>query len=305
MAENINFDCEHCGQNIDADPEMAGMEFPCPSCEVDIIIPEEGAASAPKKVASLKKKCGSCGSMAEADAVICIECGYRFNSPEGDSGKDSNLLDTADDFIKSISFTLSRDGWFDVPEASEDEQQVEFLPQLDSGREAGEELRMQFKTIQPLVEQEFDPLDTPLKDYHSLAILFNRDFLGEDVGKELLMIFLNRVKPDCFRQKVGIHAGPMVGFQNLAAVVARGPNAKDMEHIARQFGPGLDMDYLLPYNLRFLRADKDDGNLLQRTFSIAHELTLSGGIAIPAAGAVVAKKVEEEDIKPTGWQMGM
>ncbi|MDB4459116.1 hypothetical protein N9059_00930 [bacterium] len=312
MSELINFDCPKCGQNIDAPPEMAGIEFPCPSCKDSLKIPEKstnpdgsGAAPSKVKVVSLRKKCGSCGDMCDAEAVICIECGYRFNSTDGDSGKDDNLLDTAEDYIGRAAFRLSNDGWFNVPVDSEDEQQIGFLAQLDSGREAGEELRIQFKTIQPLVEQEFDPLDTPLKDYFSLAVMFNRDFLGEEVAKELMMIFLNRVKPDCFRQKVGLHAGPMIGFQNLAAVVVRGPNARDMLHVAQAFGPGLEPDYLLPHNLRFVCANSDDGNLIQRTFSIVHELTLSGGIIIPAAQSVAAKKLEEGELKVSGWQLGM
>jgi len=316
MSEAINFDCPNCGQNIDAEPEMAGLEFPCPSCEETLTIPgepleaseaPEGEESAPASpaVTTLKKKCASCGHFSESDAVICIECGYRFNSPDGNGGRDDNMTDTAEEYLEKNSFLLTRDGWFDVPEGSDDEQQVEFLSALNNGREMGAELRQQFKTIQPLVDQEFDPLDSVLKDYYSLAILFNRDALGEEVAKELLMIFLHRIKPDTLMQKAGVHAGLMVGFQNLAAVVVRGPNARDMEHVARQFGPGLEADYLLPHNLRFLRADKEDGNLIQRTFSVAHEVTLSGGVVIPVNQSVASKRLEEDDLRSTGWQLGM
>lgn len=36
---NINFDCPHCGQNLDAPEDMAGWSIDCPSCEKKIKIP--------------------------------------------------------------------------------------------------------------------------------------------------------------------------------------------------------------------------------------------------------------------------
>lgn len=38
MAE-INFDCPHCGQNLDAPDDMAGMVIVCPACEKNIKVP--------------------------------------------------------------------------------------------------------------------------------------------------------------------------------------------------------------------------------------------------------------------------
>lgn len=38
MAE-INFDCPHCGQNLDAPEDMAGWAIDCPACEKKIKVP--------------------------------------------------------------------------------------------------------------------------------------------------------------------------------------------------------------------------------------------------------------------------
>jgi len=37
--EDINFDCPECGQNLDAPPDMVGMQIECPSCSKDIRVP--------------------------------------------------------------------------------------------------------------------------------------------------------------------------------------------------------------------------------------------------------------------------
>ena len=44
---DLNFDCPHCGQNLDAPADMAGVEIACPSCEKGISIPSESATPAP------------------------------------------------------------------------------------------------------------------------------------------------------------------------------------------------------------------------------------------------------------------
>ncbi len=41
---DINFDCPHCGQNIDAPEQIAGRMAPCPNCKAVVQIPGEPAA---------------------------------------------------------------------------------------------------------------------------------------------------------------------------------------------------------------------------------------------------------------------
>lgn len=47
---DINFDCPHCNQNLDAPSDMGGDSIECPACENSIVIP------APKKMAPAKGK---------------------------------------------------------------------------------------------------------------------------------------------------------------------------------------------------------------------------------------------------------
>src|SRR3954465_6238030 len=42
----IIFNCPHCEQELSVDSDGAGSEIPCPTCGVDIVIPEKPAKSA-------------------------------------------------------------------------------------------------------------------------------------------------------------------------------------------------------------------------------------------------------------------
>jgi DNA-directed RNA polymerase subunit RPC12/RpoP len=42
----INWDCLECGQNLDADDDLAGLEIECPSCGKTIVIPQSGGPPA-------------------------------------------------------------------------------------------------------------------------------------------------------------------------------------------------------------------------------------------------------------------
>ena len=102
MAE-IKFDCEHCGQVLEAPEEMAGEALACPSCEGTITVPRAllrtrpgaedpvAAPTAPTPAPAMPdasgtgaqshgRECPSCGNTMATDAVLCIECGYHFDS---------------------------------------------------------------------------------------------------------------------------------------------------------------------------------------------------------------------------------
>lgn len=49
---NINWDCPHCGQNIEADAELAGAQANCPKCDKRIWVPEQ---IVPRKKLHLKR----------------------------------------------------------------------------------------------------------------------------------------------------------------------------------------------------------------------------------------------------------
>ena len=53
---DINFDCPHCGQNLDAPPDMAGESLECPACEEAITVPAPPRAAQPGKKRVVIKK---------------------------------------------------------------------------------------------------------------------------------------------------------------------------------------------------------------------------------------------------------
>jgi len=54
---DINFDCPHCNQNLDAPPDMAGESIECPTCgeSIGIPAPRRPAPTAGKKIVMKKR----------------------------------------------------------------------------------------------------------------------------------------------------------------------------------------------------------------------------------------------------------
>lgn len=71
MAE-INFDCPHCGQNLDAPDDMAGWGIDCPNCKRKIRIPM------PKT--SLIDPAGE--EPVKKDATVRIDVPSEYHQPE-------------------------------------------------------------------------------------------------------------------------------------------------------------------------------------------------------------------------------
>jgi phage FluMu protein Com len=85
----VQFTCEHCGKVLAADDQHAGKQGKCPQCAGVFTIPtapagEETNAEADQvdqgTVESGPKACPSCGAAADAEAVICVSCGYNFKT---------------------------------------------------------------------------------------------------------------------------------------------------------------------------------------------------------------------------------
>jgi len=324
----INFDCPNCGQNIDAEAEMRGMEFPCPTCEEKLTVPGQPPAAEQSGAGhtTLRKRCHGCGAPCPPDTVICVDCGYNFNTREQidtetavqqdapledeslledfDSIEtDRDFFDAAESRLAKLGLLLNEKGAFEPPPGPRDPELIEFMEQLNVGRIEALELRREHKRIQPLGEQAFDPLDNPLPNIHSLAILFDRDCMDDAFGWQMLLTFLRRVKPSPLRKKMVLHAGSLLGFQNLCAIVARSQAPKDLVHVADRFGVEFQADWILPHNLRFLRADKSDGHRLPRAFSIPIELILEAGVVHPDANGVAGRTITPECAATTDWRL--
>ena len=80
MAE-ISFACPHCNQKLEAPDDMAGQTVECPACQKPMAVP--GAAVTEPVVAPVAanvpagKTCPECNAAMDADAVLCMACGFH------------------------------------------------------------------------------------------------------------------------------------------------------------------------------------------------------------------------------------
>ena len=82
---DFSFACPSCKQVLEASDDMAGQVVECPACQQQITIPcpetaapqEEVAAPQDAEEAPASPKCPSCGTAMEADAVLCVHCGFH------------------------------------------------------------------------------------------------------------------------------------------------------------------------------------------------------------------------------------
>lgn len=74
---DIRFTCTGCGQTLEAPPEMAGDLVACPSCATEIRVPAGETTGEPNADGG-GGTCPECGAGLEADAVLCVQCGYHL-----------------------------------------------------------------------------------------------------------------------------------------------------------------------------------------------------------------------------------
>jgi len=79
---DFSFACPSCKQVLEASDDMAGQVVECPACQQQIAVPALEAAApaeeAVEEVAAAAGKCPSCGKAMEADAVLCVNCGFHL-----------------------------------------------------------------------------------------------------------------------------------------------------------------------------------------------------------------------------------
>lgn len=75
---DISFACPNCKQVLEGPDDMAGQVVECPACQQQMTIPgPETAAPQEAEETPASRKCPSCGTAMEADAVLCVHCGFH------------------------------------------------------------------------------------------------------------------------------------------------------------------------------------------------------------------------------------
>jgi len=47
LMSHLKFNCSHCGQHLECDPEYAGRQIPCPACHALTLVPAVPGNAAP------------------------------------------------------------------------------------------------------------------------------------------------------------------------------------------------------------------------------------------------------------------
>ncbi len=102
---DIPVTCDVCGQQFDVPADLAGRTVKCVRCETAVSVPFLDAdVSEPTPKLRIKrdtpvgggptKTCPQCSAQADADAAICVACGFDFRTGKKlrDPGKSSNAL---------------------------------------------------------------------------------------------------------------------------------------------------------------------------------------------------------------------
>lgn len=66
---DINFDCPHCGQNLDAPEDMPGMVINCPACEKPIKVPTPAGLEVPFTPAVISTQAAAAKKMAQTGVI--------------------------------------------------------------------------------------------------------------------------------------------------------------------------------------------------------------------------------------------
>ena len=91
MASQSSFECSSCGKRYRWQAQHAGRKFKC-ACEAVLRVPQEDPAAVDELAALDQREataqpsaqggqsCPSCGADAAASAVLCVNCGYNFQT---------------------------------------------------------------------------------------------------------------------------------------------------------------------------------------------------------------------------------
>lgn len=271
----VKFHCPGCGKLLNAPENLIGNRAKCPhaGCGKVVTVPSRAGSHSP---AGQPRSPGPASTAAtEQDPRVVIE---------------------------KLAFRVTESS-VEPPEGRVTDYQRYFLAHLRRGREQAVEFRRDFFADKPFLEGFLkDPVDRRLPNCHSLGIVFDWDKMESDYGRQVFEAFFHHVEPADLESQVVLHFGDLVQFDTFCALVLRGPSVWDIATVATKFGPAVNVPGLLPHEIRFLTADKEDGHLIARSFSLPISATIQSSRIAPDPQAGVEWMLEPA-IKGTAWKL--
>lgn len=86
----ITFNCTECGKHFELEDSMAGRKAAC-ECGAVLFVPE--APDAPEG----QTRCPICGTLADKNAVLCVKCGYNYQTGGRVRSAESRIPDEEED----------------------------------------------------------------------------------------------------------------------------------------------------------------------------------------------------------------
>ena len=214
-------------------------------------------------------------------------------------------------YLKQVAFEIKPTG-VDPPSGGAGEAVQAFLPRLDEARKRAARFRQEWMAD---AERQFaaqgfagmaaatfkDPIDEVLPGWSTLAVVFDYDKMDSSYGIQAFQAFFSRVGPAEFRASAVAHFGDLIQFDTYCALLLRTKSAASLAYVAQQLGGDFEAPGLLPAPIRFLHADKRDGHLIPRTFSLPISAELRPPSVTPDAKAGVDWIIEEA-VKNTQWK---
>jgi len=147
-----------------------------------------------------------------------------------------------------------------------------------------------------------DPIEKPLHGWESLAMLFDAERMGDFCEKEMICAFFQRVDSGQLKGEIAIHTGYLAGTESLAAIVLRSRLLDNLEVVASLFGPDCALKGLMPFPIRFLRAE-NDGHLIPGAFALRLRGIVNQGVFNQEKECWEPIKIKEEDLINTTWKL--
>lgn len=97
--------------------------------------------------------------------------------------------------LKTVAFRFTASS-IEPPVGNLGDDQKDFLPRLRRGREQAVKFRRDFLANKPFLK---DPVDQPVRNRYSLAVLFDWDKMESDYGRQVFQAFFQQILPHGIR----------------------------------------------------------------------------------------------------------